>query len=77
MIEKARFFDAYDNREPGVSLRMIASEYAPCFSTAQLWLDKRTKLGSPALRRTRKLAKRLGPSPGVSLNTCKMLVSPS
>jgi hypothetical protein len=76
-IKKARFFDAYDDRKAGVSLRTIASEYAPSYTTAQRWLKGRTKLGSPALRRTRKLAKRLGPSPGVSLNTCKMLVSPS
>jgi hypothetical protein len=76
-VEKGRFFNAYDHRKPNVSLRTIADEYAPSFSTAQRWLDKRTKLGSPALRRTRKLAERLGRLPGISPETCKMLVSPS
>jgi hypothetical protein len=76
-IKKARFFDAYDDRKPGVSLRTVADEYTPSFSTAQRWLNERAKLGSLALRRTRKLIKRLGPSPRVSLNTYKILVSPS
>jgi hypothetical protein len=76
-IEKGRFFNAYDTRDPRVSLRGIAATYAPSLTTAHRWLEERAQLGSPALRRTRKLAKQFGPLPGVSPNTCKMLISPS
>ena len=76
-IQKGRFYNAYDTRAESLSLRDIADANAPSLTTAHRWLQERAQLGSPALRRTRKLAKRLGPLPGVSPNTCKMLVSPS
>ena len=75
MIQKGRFFNAYDTRAEGLSLRDIAATHAPSLTTAYRWLQERAQLGSPALQRIRKLAKRLGLVLGVSLNTYKMLVS--
>jgi hypothetical protein len=34
-IQKGRFFNVYDRRKAGISLRTIADEYTPSFSTAQ------------------------------------------
>jgi hypothetical protein len=76
-IKKVRFFNAYDASNPRVSLRAITSTYAPSQRTTRRWLEERTQLGSPGLRRTRKLSKNLGPRPKVLAETCKMLVSPS
>lgn len=34
IIKKARFFNAYDSRDPRVSLRAITATHAPSFTTA-------------------------------------------
>jgi hypothetical protein len=74
---KARFFDAWDGREPGETLTSIAAKKAPSYATAHRWLQKRNQIGSPARRRTRKLSTRLGRRSRVSKEACEMLVSPS
>jgi len=76
-IQKGRVFNAYNSRDPRVSLRAIAAAHAPSLSTAHRWLKERAQLGSPTLRKTRKLGKNFGPAPRVSIETCKILVSPS
>jgi hypothetical protein len=55
MIQKGWFFNAYNTRVEGLSLRDIVATYAPSLTTAYRWLEERAQLGSPALRRTRKL----------------------
>jgi len=74
--KKMRFFHAYDTREPGESLRSIASEYAPSIPTGARWLKQRDEIGSLAHRKTRQRSKVLGRRSSVSKETCKMLVSP-
>jgi len=72
-----RFFNAWDDREPGASLRAIARDYAPSRATGARWLKQRDELGSPAHRRTRQMSKVLGRRSRISKETCQMLVSPS
>jgi hypothetical protein len=74
---KARFFDAWDSRGPDDTVDTIAATKAPSLSSAYRWLRQRDTLGSPGLRRTRKLSKKLGRRSRVSAEVCKMLVSPS
>ena len=74
---KARFFDAWDSRGPNDTINTIAAAKAPSLSSAHRWLKQRNTLGSPGLRRTRKLSKNLGRPSQVSAGVCKMLVSPS
>jgi hypothetical protein len=67
-IKRGHFFDAYDRKQKNTSLRSICRRprinIPP--STARRWLTQRDTLGSPALRRTRKLASRLGRKSEVS-----------
>jgi hypothetical protein len=67
---RVRFFDAYDAREPGTSLRQFCQDHDPDLGTASRWLRQRATLGSPAYRRTRKLSDRLGRRPIVSEEQC-------
>ena len=74
---RTRFFDAWDSREPGTSLRQFCTVHQPDLGTASRWLHQRDVLGSPAYHRTRRLSNKLGRRPIVSEEQCKMLVSPS
>jgi transposase len=76
-LKRKRFFDAYDNREPGQSTRSIERRFRINYSTAQYWLTQRDTLGSPAYRRTRKRFKNLGRKPKVSKEEIQTLVLPS
>jgi hypothetical protein len=76
-IKRARFFDAYDSKENDVGVarlcRKLDFNLPP--STARLWLNQRDLLGSPALRRTRRLANRLGRKSKVSASDLKALIN--
>ncbi|RDL42414.1 uncharacterized protein BP5553_02393 [Venustampulla echinocandica] len=73
---RIRFFDAWDTRAPGLSLRQFCQDRDPDFGTASRWLRQRNTFGSPAYRRTRRLSNKLGRPPIVSKEQCQMLVSP-
>lgn len=75
--KKSAFFNAWDNRTPGKSLRSIATRFQVHHSTASNWLNDRELNGSPAFRRQRKRSKKLGRKSRISTDTCEMLVSPS
>jgi hypothetical protein len=76
-IQKARFFSAWDARESTDSIRSICKDTKTTKGTASRWLRQREQLGSPALRRTRKLSDRLSKKSKVSNEVLQMLVSPS
>ena len=61
-IKRGKFFNAYDNRSPSDSLAGIChrADINIPPPTARFWLKQRETLGSPALRRTRKISARLG-----------------
>ena len=75
--QRVRFYDAWDNREPGTSLRQFCLSHQPGLGTASRWLHQRDTLGSPSYHRIRRLSQKLGRPPKVSEKQCKMLVSPS
>ena len=61
-IKRARFFEAFDTRERGQSLREFVKEYpgrVP-LSTADRWLCLRDEIGDTAYRTTRKRSHKLG-----------------
>jgi len=60
IIQKARFFSAWDARESTDSIRSIYKATKTTKGTASRWLHQREQLGSPTLRRTRKLSDHLG-----------------
>jgi hypothetical protein len=74
---RVRFYDAWDEQEPGTSLRQFCDSHEPDLSTASRWLRQRNTFGSPAYHRTRKLSQKLGRHSAVSEEQCKMLVSPT
>jgi hypothetical protein len=61
-VKRKHFFDAFDFRSPSDSLNQICKRedinLPP--STARRWLKQREILGSPAIRKTRKLSSKLG-----------------
>jgi hypothetical protein len=61
-IRRIRFFDAFDSKENGQTLAEICrqSDIDLPTRTARYWLQQRSQLGSPALRRTRRLSTGLG-----------------
>jgi hypothetical protein len=67
-IKRGRFFNAFDSKAPSTSLGEICRrpeiDIPP--STARTWIRTREILGSPALRRTRRIAAIPGPKPLVS-----------
>jgi hypothetical protein len=67
-IKRGRFFNAFDSKAPSTSLGEICRrpeiDIPP--STARIWIRIREILGSPALRRTRRIAAIPGPKPLVS-----------
>lgn len=56
---RLRFFDAWDQRDTGTSLRQFCKDNQPNYSTASRWLRQRETYGSPAYRRVRKLSNKL------------------
>ncbi|KAF1988676.1 hypothetical protein K402DRAFT_391902, partial [Aulographum hederae CBS 113979] len=76
-IKRARFFDAYDNKENATSLGEICRQpdidLPP--STARTWLKKRELLGDQALRRTRKINSRLGRKSKVSASDLEKITN--
>ena len=76
-VEKSRFFEAYDARPQGQSMREFSKSSKVSKTTASRWLKERNKLGSPAYRRMRKRSKILGPREKLERIAYKMLVSPS
>ncbi len=73
---KAAFFSAYENRRrDGKTATQIYQEHGIPPRTGQNWLKKFKILGSPAIRRIRKLSTNLGPPCKISEETCKYLVS--
>jgi hypothetical protein len=75
--QRVRFYDAWDKREPGTSLRQFCVSHKHALGTASRWLHQRDTLGSPSYHRIRKLSQKLGRRPKVSKEQCEMLVSPS
>ncbi|KAF2422620.1 hypothetical protein EJ08DRAFT_477472 [Tothia fuscella] len=59
---RLRFFDAFDNKQKGQGVGVIAKmrgiDVVP--STARYWLKQRGKLGANTIRRTRKSSSTLG-----------------
>lgn len=76
-VKKTRFFEAYDGRVAGDSLRSISTRFGVSHSTGSRWLKSRKIIGSPAYRRLRNRSNKLGKRSQVSPETCKMLISPS
>ena len=78
-IHKCRFYNAFDSKQKGDSLRQICKKpdinIPP--STGHRWLTERDILGSKALRRTRKTSKRLGRKYKVSAATLAPLLDES
>ncbi len=77
---RVRFFDAYDHRKKDVSLRQFCKEPTISVpqSTASYWLQQRKQLGSPAIRRTRKLStNRLGRSQSLTDTFLRFLINPA
>jgi hypothetical protein len=74
-IRRMRFFDAYDRKPNSASLGSICRQPQIDIptSTARTWLKKREIIGSPALRRTRRLGSRLGPKPLVSASVLETI----
>lgn len=75
--KRCHFFDYYDDNHHQMTVRHIAEVCGTNSPTARRWLRQRDLLGSAAYRRTRKLSKRLGRRPSVSISKAKMLVSPT
>jgi hypothetical protein len=67
-IKRSRFFNAFDSKENNVGVAGLCKtlDFNLPPSTARRWLKERDSLGSPGLRRTRKLAARLGRKSKVS-----------
>jgi transposase len=77
-IQRTRFYDAWDHKEKSEGISKICKglpqPIAP--STGRKWLKQREQLGSPALRRTRKLSERLGRKPVLSESTLDEIIDP-
>ena len=74
--KKTRFFDAYDHRKAGASVRSIAKEQHIGKTTAHTWLSQRATLGSVAYRSTRKRSEKLGAPSKLCKEQCLQLVNP-
>lgn len=76
-IKRNRFYDAWDNRQHGESLRHVSGRVGLPPSTCSDWLRQRIELGRDAHRRTRRVArKHLGRPFKLSTATIEMLVGP-
>jgi len=82
-IERARFFDAFDDRGEqslGDVLKRIEARSGLKLPrrTAQYWLKQRTDYGSPSRRRTRRnTTTKLGPPHKLSQGDLQLILSPS
>jgi hypothetical protein len=76
-IKRAHFFDTYNAKSPSTSLGQVCRklDFKLPTSTARSWLNQRENLGSSALRRTRKLASRLGRKSKVSAEDLKKITN--
>jgi hypothetical protein len=72
--QKSRFFQVFDQ---GYSLRASAKDQGVPLSTAKDWTHYRKQYGSPAVRHTRRISKKLGRREKLTPEQCAMLVSPS
>jgi hypothetical protein len=75
--KRARFFNAFDSKENDVGLPKLCKtlDYNLPPSTARYWLKQRDIQGSPAIRRTRKQASRLGRKSKVSASDINKLIN--
>ena len=73
---KYRFFCAHEERAGVAPFASICADVEITTPCGRAWLRKREAIGSPAYRRTRKLAKRLGRKQKVSPKTIRSLVDP-
>ena len=78
-LRRARFFNAFDDLNDPRSVRQICKDpkINIAESTGRLWLKQRDLIGSPAMRRTRKLSKRLGRPYTVDPSELQPLLSPT
>lgn len=58
--KRTRFYDAFDTKVTGQSLRALCKHHHIGESTGRYWLRQRQILGSPAYRHTRQLSTHLG-----------------
>ena len=73
---RVRFYALYDTRQSDEEVKTIATRIGISKATGNRWLRQRQNLGSPAMRRTRKLSTRLGRHQKVPPERIKMLVDP-
>jgi hypothetical protein len=78
-IKRTRFFDAFDSKTVDVSLNSLCKQpninIPP--ATGRLWLKQREKIGSSAIRRTRKLSNRIGRKRKICEAALDRLVDPN
>jgi len=75
--KRARFFDAWDDKENNVGVGQICRklDFKLPPSTARRWIKERDIQGSPAIRRTRKQSSRLGRPAKVSAADLEQLTN--
>ncbi|OAG38184.1 hypothetical protein AYO21_07644 [Fonsecaea monophora] len=76
-VKKTRFFEAWDARQPGQSLRSITQAHRIDKKTGSNWLQQRLEIGSPAYRRTRPQSQILGRPSKIEKRQIQTLLSPS
>ena len=74
-IKRSRFFEAWDSRQEGESLRSFVDHYPIARSTASDWLKLRDEIGDAAYRTTRRRSDKLGRKSKVSKELAKFIVS--
>ena len=74
--KKTEFFTIWDSRPEGESRNAFCDRTGYKRTNTKRWLDQRQLLGSPAYRRTRKLAERLGRKPRMSDEAVRDLLDP-
>jgi hypothetical protein len=76
-VRRVRFYEECDRASPSRSRSSLALDFAPSRRTGLRWLKERDQLGDIAMRSLRKRSNRLGRPSKVTVDVCKMLVSPS
>lgn len=76
-VRKCRYYELMRRNRGVHSRRAIAAKCGITKGTARYWERQYKKMGSPALRRTRKQSANLGHKSKVTKSMCKLLVSPS
>jgi hypothetical protein len=76
---RARFISNFFNRKKGESVHLIAHSDGLSIPspTARRWIKQYQIQGSPAMRRSRKLSKRLGRPKSLDVKQLEPLLSPS